>query len=99
MSSLTGDCISKPIHPVSDMSKKYSLLLTVILFSCTAFCQQNFADKIYYNAVVYTCDPANAWVKAIAVKDDKIIYAGNDYAQYKSTSTKLIDLHQQLVLP
>jgi len=81
------------------MSKKYSLLLTAILFSYTAFCQQNFADKIYYNAVVYTCDPANAWVKAIAVKDDKIIYAGNDYAQYKSTSTKLIDLHQQLVLP
>ena len=81
------------------MSKKYFLLLTVILFSCTAFCQQNLADEIYYNAVVYTCDPANAWVKAIAIKDDKIIYAGDDYNQYKSASTTLIDLHQQLVLP
>jgi predicted amidohydrolase YtcJ len=81
------------------MSKKYSLLLTAILFSCTAFCQQNFADKIYYNAVVYTCDPANAWAKAIAIKDDKIIYAGDDYARYESASTTLIDLHQQLILP
>ena len=81
------------------MSKKYYLLLTVIFFCYPAFCQQNFADKIYYDAVVYTCDPANAWVKAIAVKDDKIIYAGDDYNQYKGASTTLIDLHQQTILP
>ncbi|HEX5150257.1 MAG TPA: amidohydrolase [Parafilimonas sp.] len=81
------------------MSKKYPLLLTAILFSLTAFCQQNFADKIYYNAIVYTCDPTNTWVKAIAIKEDKIIYAGDNYSQYKNTSTTLIDLHQQLVLP
>jgi len=81
------------------MSKKYYLLLTVIFFCYPAFCQQNFADKIYYDAVVYTCDPANAWVKAIAVKNDKIIYAGDDYNQYKGASTTLIDLHQQTILP
>ncbi len=81
------------------MSKKYSFLLFTILFSCSAFSQQNFADKIYYNAIIYTGDSSNLWVKAIAIKDEKIIYAGNDYTPYKSASTQLINLHQQLVLP
>jgi predicted amidohydrolase YtcJ len=74
-----------------------TVFLSFIFLSC--FSQQNIADKIYFNARVYTCDPLNEWSHAIAIKGDKIIYVGNNYEHYKNNSTQLIDLKQKLVLP
>jgi predicted amidohydrolase YtcJ len=71
--------------------------VTIIFFA--AGCTQNAADIIYYNAKIYTCDSAQLWVSSIAVKDGQIVYTGDDYAPYKNSSTKMVDLKQQLVLP
>ena len=80
--------------------QKLSFLIFLSIFITIISCNnKTSADKIYYNAKIYTCDSAQPWVTAIALKDDKIIYAGNDYETYKSSSTILVDLKQQLVLP
>ena len=81
------------------MLKKCPFIFSIVLISFYSCNQQTPADKIYYNAKIYTCDSAQTWVSSIAVKDGKIIYAGNDYAPYKNGATQLIDLKQQLVLP
>src|SRR5580693_765600 len=86
-------------NPFYDMTRKFSILFLTWLISFASFSQQNFADKIYFNGTFYTCDSANLWAKAMAIRDDKIIYVGNDYASYKNASTQLIDVKQKLILP
>lgn len=78
------------------------LFWAVILFlglKSNSFSQPKFADKIYYNAIIYTGDSSNSMARCIAIKGDNILYVGNDYTPYKSSNTKLIDLHQKLVIP
>jgi hypothetical protein len=73
----------------------------VILIVLAAACKQKNepADKIYFNAKIWTGDTANAWAEALAVKGNEIIYAGNKFDSFKGTSTELIDLGGQLMLP
>lgn len=81
------------------MQKKYLVIFLSVLIICISCNPKNSADKIYYNAKIYTCNSSQPWVSAIAIKNDKIIYTGNDYKAYKSSSTILVDLNQQLMLP
>ncbi len=67
-----------------------------ILVSCMH--HQN-ADRIYINAKIWTGDSANDRATAIAVKDSAIIYVGNDYRDYKSSSTQIIDVDGKLIVP
>ena len=49
-----------------------------ILFSCSEK-QNDQADKIYFNARIWTGDSANAWADAMAIKGNEILYVGKDY--------------------
>lgn len=54
-----------------------SLLLALALFSCGDSEQKQAADTIYHNGNIYTVNEQQPQVEAVAVKDGKIIYAGD----------------------
>ena len=75
-------------------------ILSTILISCSqASKNSEQADKIYFNAKVWTGDSTNKWADAIALKGNQIIYVGKDYQSYKGSNTELIDLGGKLMLP
>jgi len=74
------------------------IFLVYILFSCNKK-QTDLADKIYFNARIWTGDSSNAWANAIAIKRNEILYVGKDYESLKGSSTEMIDLGGKLVLP
>ncbi len=65
----------------------------------SGFCQSKSADKIYFNATIYTGDPYNPLAKSIAIAGNQILYVGNDYTPYKSSNTQFIDLKKKLLIP
>lgn len=80
------------------MKKFFIVITTLVFISCTEK-ENNVADKIYFNAKIWTGDTANQWAEAIAVKKNKIIYVGKDYRQFKGTKTEMIDLGGKLMTP
>ena len=78
--------------------RNYLLLfiITILLFSCST---KETADKIYFNASIWTADTAQPWADAIAIKGNKIIYTGKDYQTFKGSSTELIDMAGRMVVP
>ena len=80
--------------------KRIVVVISVIyiLFSCSEK-QNDQADKIYFNARIWTGDSANAWADAMAIKGNEIIYVGKDYQSFKGSNTEMIDLGGKLMLP
>ncbi len=76
----------------------FLLLLNAVMF-ISACSNKQYADTIYYNAVIWTGDSANATAEAIAIKDSMILYVGNDYNHVKGNSTELIDAGGKLIIP
>jgi len=74
------------------------IAVAYLLLSCNQS-QKSYADRIYFNAKIWTGDSANAWAEAIAIKGNEIMYVGKDYESVKGTSTEMIDLGAKLVLP
>ncbi len=62
---------------------------------------ENVADRVLKNGTVYTVDDKNPNAQAVAIKDGKIIYVGNDEgaAEYIGDNTEVADLGGKLVLP
>ncbi|MEJ0105270.1 MAG: amidohydrolase [Bacteroidota bacterium] len=76
---------------------KYLLIaLPVIFLSCS---QKQPADKIYINAEIWTGDSSQPFATAIAIKENKIIYTGNEYTEYKGENTELIDCAGKMIVP
>src|SRR5260221_9820038 len=73
---------------------KYILyfFLLVGLFSCSK--QNTQADLIIHGGKIYTADDNKTTVEAVAVKGDKIIFAGSEkeVEEFKNEKTKTIDL-------
>lgn len=59
------------------------------------------ADLILTNARIYTCDPGNEWVEAIAVADGKIVALGsaNSVDSYATADTEIVDVGGRMVMP
>lgn len=72
--------------------------ISLILFSCGQG-QHDPADKIYFNARIWTGDSTNAWADAMAIRGNEILYVGKDYQPFKGSNTEVIDLGGKLVLP
>jgi hypothetical protein len=77
----------------------YCFLLIVGLFSCSK--QPSQADLIIRGGKIYTVEEANSTVEAVAVKGDKIIFAGTEKEaeQYKNEKTQVIDLQGKTMTP
>lgn len=59
------------------------------------------ADLIFKNGEVYTVDKDRSWGKAVAVKNGKILYVGDNkgVAAFKGNDTRVIDLKGKMVMP
>jgi predicted amidohydrolase YtcJ len=79
---------------------KFYLPTLIACFFIFSSCHQHpVADRIYFDAKIWTGDSANPEAKAIAIKDSLILYVGNDYQEYAGGQTTLIDLHGKMLLP
>lgn len=74
---------------------------TIFLFIGIVFIKAQNADKILFNAVVYTVNPNQPYAEAVVVKGDKIIFVGsNDTAKKMADDkTELIDCEGQFLMP
>ncbi|MBS1610008.1 MAG: amidohydrolase [Bacteroidetes bacterium] len=72
-------------------------VLIVLLISCSE--RKEAADKIYINVKIWTGDSSNALLSSLAVKGNKILYTGNDYAPYKGKNTEIIDCSGKMIVP
>lgn len=72
----------------------------IFSFFIFSSCHQHpVADRIYFNAKIWTGDSANPEANAIAIKDSLILYVGNDYQEYSGSQTTLVDLHGKMLVP
>jgi predicted amidohydrolase YtcJ len=81
---------------------KFALLVlsvAISLFSSTT--QKETADLILSGGVIYTVNDRQPRVEAVAVKADRIIFAGSnsDVARFQGTGTRRIDLRGATVVP
>ncbi|HWR31903.1 MAG TPA: amidohydrolase, partial [Chitinophagaceae bacterium] len=70
-----------------------------VFFSLPGQSQKVFADKSYTNAKIWTGDAANPDAKTIAVKNNTIIYVGNEYRPYEGSTTTIVDLNEKMIVP
>lgn len=63
--------------------------------------QQQHADIILANAKVWTADEKSPQVEAVAIKNDRILFAGTSQTakRFRSEKTQFLDLGGKLVLP
>jgi len=59
------------------------------------------ADLVVRNAVIYTVDAARSWAQALAVKDGRLVFVGDDagLSRWMGPATKVVDGREKLVLP
>jgi predicted amidohydrolase YtcJ len=59
------------------------------------------ADRAFLNGAVYTVDGDRSWAEAVAVKDGRIAYVGDNEgaAHYVTTDTEIVDLLGRMLLP
>lgn len=59
------------------------------------------ADAIYFNGNIYSVDEHNNFYSAMAIAEGMIIAMGDDESilRHQGESTKLVDLHEQFVMP
>jgi predicted amidohydrolase YtcJ len=60
-----------------------------------------YADILLINGHVYTSNPAQPWVEAVAIGDDRILEVGTSaaLAKYRGPATQVIDLGGRMAMP
>jgi predicted amidohydrolase YtcJ len=82
--------------------KALSILLSILLVSFVpAGAKVEPADLVFINGNVYTANGSQPHAEAIAVKGDRIVFAGSnaEVKQYRGPQTRVIDLRGATVLP
>ena len=76
----------------------FLLTLLTLITSCT---KAQTADKAYFNGKIYTASDEQAFAEAIAIKDGKIIYIGNNDGidDFIGDNTTFLDLDGALMMP
>ena len=73
------------------------LVLSTLLLACTE--SQKKADRIYYNATIWTGDSTLPAATTIAVSGNEIIYVGDNYKDFQGPETELIDVNEGMIVP
>jgi hypothetical protein len=78
-----------------------SLRLVPIVLLCLAGQALYSSDTVLIHGHIFTANPQNRWVEALAITGDKIDAVGSntEIARYRSTNTKVIDLKGKTVIP
>jgi hypothetical protein len=82
--------------------RKFFFLPAIVAMALLAACsQQQSADLIISGGTIYTMNPAQPTVEAVAVVGDQIVFAGarQDADAYKGDNTQLIDLGGKTMTP
>jgi predicted amidohydrolase YtcJ len=83
---------------------KFSTFFTcccLLLFLTNCQEEKVLADTIITNGTIYTVEPDNPQVEAVAIKDGRIIALGkaSEMSIYQAEDTKIIDLEGQFAMP
>jgi len=87
------------------MINKFSIIAALSLILSGLFCSslaaKVIADSVYKNGQIYTVDSVESWAKAVAIKDGKFIYVGDDAGVeiYIGETTSVTDLQGKMALP
>jgi len=91
------------------MSSRKFFLLFLTLLPLASGCSPDttpsagagFAELVLTGGAVYTVDPQRSWQQAIAIRDGKIIYVGEDAGTVPLTGpdTQVVELKGRMVLP
>lgn len=85
--------------------RKVSVLLVITVLALLSLKKDQpvieIADQLYINGHIWTADPSNPFVEALAVKGDKILELGttNAISTLRGEQTKVIDLKGKLLMP
>jgi len=76
------------------------LLITAVISSCQNYNPQS-ANLVFKNGFIYTVDSLKSTAEAVAIRNGKFIYVGDDKGVegFIGDKTKVIDLEKKLVLP
>ncbi|MEP1471134.1 MAG: amidohydrolase family protein [Halieaceae bacterium] len=80
---------------------KWILLLPVFLLSLSFAQAEELADIVIWNGTIYTANPRQESVEAVAIRGDQIIYAGSSEGVRLliGESTRVIDIKGKMALP
>lgn len=76
-------------------------LLLLACSSETPVATPQAAELILRNGQIYTMDPQRSLAQALAIRDGRIVYVGDDAGAqpYLGSATRLLDLNRKMVLP
>jgi len=76
-------------------------IFALALITGTAAAGAPRATLVLRGGQVYTVDAARTWASAVAIKDGRIVYAGDDrgVAPYAGRGTRIVELEGRMVLP
>ena len=76
-------------------------VLAALLASALAHGAEKPADTVYRNGYVYTVDASDSVRQALAVRDGRIVYVGDNRGvqRYTGKRTEVIDLHGRMLMP
>lgn len=79
----------------------YTFTLLLLFFSSCSETPKETATMLVYGGTIYTVDSTSTTVQAVAIKDNKILYAGNlsEAEKYKTEKTKVLDLKGKTMTP
>lgn len=81
----------------------FGLLLPSCIFPALAVDkdEQTHADMVLVNGAIYTMDASRSWASALAIKNGRIAYVGNDRTavSYAGPLTNVVNLEKRMVLP
>jgi len=77
------------------------IVLATLLASALAHGAEKPADTVYRNGYVYTVDASDSVRQALAVRDGRIVYVGDNRGvqRYTGKRTEVIDLHGRMLMP
>ena len=85
----------------SRFSRFFSIAIALIIFSSCSDANKDSATMIIHGGTIYTVDSNQATVEAVAIKDNKILFAGSleEAESFKSEQTEIIDLEGKTMTP
>lgn len=75
------------------------LILFIALFAWACNSGNDYSDKIYINAVIWTGEEGSELYSAVGIKDNKIHFVGNEYEQYIGSNTEVTDVSGRMIVP
>jgi len=75
--------------------------LAAVSAIATPAAAQDAAERIFYNARIFTAEPNRPYAEAVAIRGDKILAVGNrgDVARAAGKKAESVDLHGKWLLP